>query len=93
MSFSRAAEASSASSAGMAAASNLPLSSRLQVRAFISSRFTTPRKSFSAPMGSWTGMAVRPNREWIDSRAREWLERSRSSLLMKRRRGSSNSSA
>ena len=53
----------------------------------------TPRKSRSAPSGSWMGTAARPKFSWMLARARSKLEFSRSSLLMTKARGSLNSSA
>src|ERR1017187_801333 len=52
--------AASARSAGMSLSLPLPSPSGVQVEAFMRMRSTTPLKSRSAPMGIWTGMAVRP---------------------------------
>src|ERR1700683_299174 len=56
-------------------------------------RSTTPLKSFSEPIGNWIGTARRPNFSWTLPSVRSKSERSRSSLLIRMARGSSNSSA
>ena len=59
----------SARSAGISSTSNSVPSSSFQTSAFISTRSTTPRKSPSAPIGSWIGTGLAPRRSFIVSTA------------------------
>ena len=57
------------------------------------SRSAMPWNSFSSPTGSSRGAMPAPKRSWRPARVRSKLARSRSSLLMKTRRGSPSSAA
>ena len=92
MSASRAAPASSASSDGTSPA-DIVRPSASKVSAFMATRSTTPRKSFSSPMGSWMGTTVRPRASCSDSSERDRLARSRSRRLSTTTQGRPSSSA
>ena len=89
---SRAALASSVSSGGTSPVDTVRPSGS-KVKACMAIRSTTPRKSFSSPMGRWIGTTVRPSASCSDSRERDRLARSRSRRLSTTTHGRFSSSA
>jgi len=90
MSCSRRLPAASRSASGTSPSLRLPPS---WVKARPDSRPTRPLRSCSSPIGRYNGGQPLPKAVWMPSRVRANDARSRSSLLMKKARGSSSSSA